>query len=322
MSHRYRASLHSASTSVIAASCVLFLGSVAEAAPTERTVRVLTIGNSFANNALTFLPQIVEAAGHKVIVGRANLGGCTFERHWKHVAQHEANPDSKEGSPYEGGRHSLEAMLTSEQWDFITLQQVSYKSHDLKTYQPYADNLVRYVKKLAPEAKILVHQIWAYRMDDARFRPSNKGKEPHTHAVMYQQVREAYHQFADSHGLEVIPSGDAMFLADTDQRWGFRPDINFDFDNATYPNLPVQTHSLHTGWAWKKTKDGSHRLNLDGHHANRSGQYLLGCVWFETFFDESVVENPFVPKGIDPIYGKFLRQTAHAVTTAKLQGVQ
>ncbi|MCA9123794.1 MAG: hypothetical protein H6822_00480 [Planctomycetaceae bacterium] len=41
----------------------------------QKTVRLLTIGNSFADNALTYLPQIVHSAGHKLVVGRANLGG-------------------------------------------------------------------------------------------------------------------------------------------------------------------------------------------------------------------------------------------------------
>ena len=47
----------------------------------QKTVRLLTIGNSFAENALTYLPQIVDSAGHNLVVGRANLGGCTLERH-------------------------------------------------------------------------------------------------------------------------------------------------------------------------------------------------------------------------------------------------
>ena len=309
----------------IAATIMQFLlspVSTAYADPPGETVRVLTIGNSFADNALAYLPQIVEAAGHKLIVGRANLGGCSFERHWKHVAQHEENPDGKDGSLYHGGRHSLKELLTSDDWDFITIQQVSYQSHDLKTYQPFADNLVRYVKKHAPNARILVHQTWAYRVDDPRFKPSNQGKEPHTHAVMYEQVRDAYQQFAESHNLEIIPSGDALFLADTDQQWGYRADKNFDFDNATSPNLPLQTHSLHTGWFWTKEKDGSRALKLDGHHTSSVGQYLLGCVWFETLFNESVIENSFAPKGVDPAYAKFLRETAHFVTTGQLETVQ
>lgn len=283
----------------------------AEQRTEKETVRLLTIGNSFAENALTYLPQIVEAAGHELVVGRANLGGCTLERHWKHAAQFEANPANKEGSPYHGGKRSLMDLLTKEEWDYVTIQQVSYKSHDLQTYQPFADNLYGYIRKYAPNAKIFVHQIWAYRIDDPRFKPRNEGVEPHTHAVMYQQVRQAYHTLAGNLNLNIIPSGDAMYRADTDEKWGYRIDSTFDFKNATYPNLPDQTHSLHAGWQWKKQKDGSWDLRIDGHHASSKGKYLLGCVWFETLFKENVVGNRFLPRGIDPKEAEFLQETTH-----------
>ncbi len=280
-----------------------------------KTVRVLTIGNSFANNALKHLPQIVESSGNQLIMGRANLGGCTLERHWKHAAQFEANPTDREGSPY-GGKHSLKDLLTADDWDFVTIQQVSYKSHDLQTYQPYANNLYDYIRKHAPNATILAHQIWAYRIDDPRFKPANKGREPHTHVEMYQQVREAYLELAKKLDLKIIPSGDAMYRADTDKNWGYKIDRKFNFENAAYPDLPDQTHSLHVGWRWQKLEDGTWRLRIDGHHANSTGEYLLGCVWFETLFNENVVGNRYVPKGIDPNYAEFLQRTAHATVSA------
>lgn len=282
----------------------------------EKTVKLLTIGNSFAENALTFLPPLAESAGHKLVVGRANLGGCTLERHWNHVAQHEADPNSEGGSPYGRGKSSLKDLLTKEQWDYVTIQQVSYKSHDPETYQPFADNLYRYIKKHAPDATVLIHQIWAYRIDDPRFTPANKGKEPHTHTVMYQQVRQAYHALADKLNLRILPSGDAMYLADRDSNWGYRIDSAFDFDNATYPSLPDQTHSLHAGWSWRKNADGTRALRIDGHHASSAGKYLIGCVWFETLFNDDVTENEFIPKSIDPHYAKFLQQTAHTAVSA------
>lgn len=278
----------------------------------KKTVRVLTIGNSFAENSLTNLSDLAEAAGHELIVGRANLGGCTLERHWKHVEAFEQDEESAEGSPYGQGKWSLDDLLKKEDWDFITVQQVSFKSHDLDTYRPYAGKLFRYIKERAPEAKILAHQIWAYRVDDPRFVPRNEGKEPHTQEEMFRQVREAYYTLVAELGLDgIIPSGDAMFAADSDPDRGYRPDEEFDFAGATYPALPVQTHSLHTGWYWGKSEEGSRKLKLDGHHASNAGKYLLSCVWFETLFEESVVNNGFAPKTLDPEYAAFLRRTAH-----------
>ncbi len=257
----------------------LFHPGGANAAP--RTVRLLTVGNSFADNALTYLPQIVEAAGQKLIVARANLGGCSLERHWRHVAAHEADSASKEGSPYSKGKNSLAQLLAKEKWDFITIQQVSIKSHDLSSYYPYVRDLHRYIKERAPDAKIMAHQIWAY------------------------------HTISKELGVEVVPSGDAMFLADSDSKWGYRPDTSFNFETAKPPALLRQSHSLHTGWSWRKEKDGTSKLRMDGHHASKAGKYLLGCVWFEVFYGTSAVENTFVPEGLDSKYAKFLRLTAH-----------
>ena len=164
----------------------------------------------------------------------------------------------------------------------------------------------------------MAHQIWAYRVDDKRFIPANKGVEPHTHKVMFEQVRKAYHALAKELDIGIVPSGGAMFLADTDAKWGYQPDTSFDFKNAKHPALPDQTHSLHTGWRWKKQKNEKHTLGMDGHHASAAGKYLLGCVWFEVFFGESVVENAFVPRDLSPDYAEFLRKTAHqAVSKAR-----
>ncbi len=231
-----------------------------------------------------------------------------MQRHWSHVEQYEANPESKDGRPYNKAGQSLSQLLASEPWDFVTIQQVSWQSHDVATYHPYAENLHAYIRERAPQATILIHQIWAYRVDDPRFTPANEGKEPHTHKVMYERVRDAYHTIAGELGIGILPSGDAMYLADIDPVWGYQPDTEFDFENATSPDLPDQAHSLHAGWRWDKK---SNTLKLDGHHAGRAGNYLIGCVWYEALFDSSVEENTFVPTGLDDGYARFLRTTAH-----------
>lgn len=283
--------------------------------PTAKTVRVLTVGNSFAENALTYLPRLAEAAGHTLVVGKANLGGCTLERHWRHVTAYQANPDDPGGSPYGNGQHSLDGLLRKEKWDYVTIQQVSYRSHDTATYHPYAENLCAYIRERAPQARIMAHQIWAYRIDDPRFVPKNEGIEPHTQVEMFTQVRRAYHSLADRWDLGIIPSGDAMFLADNHSFWGYQPDKTFDFENAAPTALPNQDHSLHRGWFWKKQDDETRKLHIDGHHASDAGKYLLGCAWFEALFGEDVTTNPFVPRGLDAEYARFLRETAHQAVT-------
>ncbi len=213
-------------------------------------------------------------------------------------------------------------MLKSRRWDYVTLQQASLKSHDLATYQPYADKLAQLIHKHAPQAQLLLHQTWAYRVDDPRFKqPAAKPGEPITQDAMYRGLSAAYHEIARQLNASIISVGEAFHLADTDPRWGFRPDRGFNFEAARPPALPDQSRSLHVGWRWQQ-KNGSSQLTIDGHHANTAGEYLGACVWYEVLYDQSVVGNPFIPAGMDTDFAHFLQQTAHrAVMTSSTVSV-
>lgn len=277
-----------------------------------REVRLLTIGNSFSRNATRFLTNIVSAAGHRLIHAPIVVGGASLELHAEKARAHDSDPSDERGL-YANGR-SLKQELRRERWDFVTIQQASIKSHDVATFRPFASRLCDHIRRHAPQAEILLHQTWAYRRDDPRFtQPSGKEGEPTTQEAMYHGLRDAYGIIARELKLRLIPVGDAFFMADTDGRWGFRPDTAFSFKTAKYPALPDQTHSLHVGWEWKMLKDGKRVLRMDGHHANVAGEYLGACVWFEVLFRETAVGNPFIPQGMDSAYAGFLQETAHRV---------
>ncbi|MCL4207424.1 MAG: DUF4886 domain-containing protein [Pirellulaceae bacterium] len=280
------------------------------AEPAARTVRLLTVGNSFSRNATRHLEGLVEAGGHELIHRPIIVGGASLELHADKAQRHEQDANDPAGL-YANGR-SLKQELQSEPWDFVTIQQASIRSHDVDTYRPYARQLFDIIRKYAPQAEVVMHQTWAYRCDDPRFAvESPKPGEPATQEAMYQGLSNAYRTTAAELGVRMIPVGDAFYRADTDPRWGYRPDSQFDFQNARPPALPDQTHSLHIGWRWSKRPDGTSVLGMDGHHANLAGEYLGGCVFYEFLFETSVVGNPFVPAGLDPDYARFLQQTAH-----------
>ena len=279
-----------------------------------QTVRVLSIGNSFSRNATRFLDDLAQAGGHNLVHESIVVGGASLELHANKSLTHERDATAKEGL-YANGK-SLIQMLQSDRWDVVTIQQASIKSHDMSTYQPYADSLAELIRQHAPDAQLMIHQTWAYRVDDPRFaRTSPRPGEPATQAEMYQGLRAAYRQIADQLDAGIIPVGDAFYLADTDGVWGFRVDTAFDSAAAQSPALPDQTHSLHVGWRWRTAGDSTRQLAYDGHHANTAGEYLGACVWYEVLFGESVVGNSFVPAGLDRGYAQFLQQTAHRAAT-------
>jgi len=283
-----------------------------------KTVRLLTIGNSFSRNTTRYLNDLATAGGHTLVHCPIVVGGASLQLHAEKAQKHELDAKDKAGL-YANGR-SLQQELASDRWDFVTIQQASIKSHDLSTYRPYAGQLRDFIHKHAPQAQLLVHQTWAYRCDDPRFGvTASKPGEPATQEEMYRGLTNAYRTIAKELGARVIPVGDALYLADTDPQWGYRPDKQFDFKTVQEPALPDQTHSLHVGWRWSKQKDGRTKLGMDGHHANAAGEYLGACVFYEVIFGDSVVGNPLVPPGLDPAYAKFLRETAHQAATNVVQ---
>ncbi len=296
----------------------LLLFCVSSFAGEAKTVKLLTIGNSFSANATHHLGDLAKAGGHKLVHQPLVIGGASFQVHAEKAQKHEAEPKDKAGL-YTSGR-GLKENLELDRWDYVTIQQASIKSHDFATYQPYAGWLRDYVAKHAPQAKLLVHETWEYRKDDPRFtKPSGKPGEPTTQDEMYTGLHAAYDKIAAELGARIIPSGDAFHLADTDARWGYQTDMSFDPKAAKQPALPNQTHSLHVGWLWKKQKDGKTALGMDGHHANMAGEYLGACVWYEVLFGESAVGSTFVPKGLDADYARFLQETAHRAVAARLK---
>jgi hypothetical protein len=279
-------------------------------ASSGKTVKLLTIGNSFSANATHYLGDLANAAGDKLIHRPLVIGGAAFDVHWARVEKFEADPKDKAGQ-YTSGR-SLQQELQSEKWDYITIQQSSIKSHDLSTYEPYARQLRDYVKKYAPGAELLIHETWPYRVDDPRFSVKEpKPGEPKTQADMYEGLRNSYRATAKELGLRLLPVGDAFNLANTDPAWGYQPPASPKPSEYKHPDLPPQTHSLNKGYAWKADATGKQTLGIDGHHANTAGEYLGGCVWFEVLFGQSVVGNSYRPPGLSAEDAAYLQKTAH-----------
>lgn len=269
-----------------------------------RPLRLFTVGNSFSQNATRFLPQLAQAGGHELIIGRAVKGGCSFQQHWDAVEAWRTNPDDPKAKIY--GNKSLHEQLGTGPWDVITVQQYSLHSSDVTTYRPYAPKLVAHLKSLRPGAEVVLHQTWAYRGDADRFGLIAPKQNAANQREMYERSRGAYWEIAQELGLRVIPSGDAIWRVDSDAQWGFRRDSGFDPKTAVHPALPNQTHSLHVGYRWSAEK----KLTKDANHANAAGEYLGALVWYGFLFNESPEPLAFVPPGVDAAFAAHLRKVA------------
>lgn len=265
-------------------------------------LKVLTIGNSFADSVFGMLPKIAEAQGDKVVMDRANIGGCSLENHVKLIADCEKDANCK---PYQK-KYNLKDLLTQTRWDIVTIQQASPLSWKGESYHPYINQLVDYIRKFAPHAEIVIQQTWAYRSDAKQFKSWNIDQDE-----MHKRLTGNYTREAHNFQIRMIPSGNAVAMARTTQKTKFIAPSADDIAKLTYPNLPNQNGSLIIGYAWNKNaQTGQYHLDADFIHLNARGQYLQACVWYAYLFNKSVVNCKYVPTGIDAEDAAFLRATA------------
>jgi hypothetical protein len=287
----------------LAAYSLLISGPTTAASAEPKAVKLLTIGNSFSADAMTYLEELADAGGQKLVLRQVVLGGASFTRHLDMAKAHEKNP----AAGLYANKRSLKEQLLMDKWDLITIQQRSIDSHDVATYRPAAAELVAYVRKYAPHAEIVLHETWAYRADDPRFSAKPKADEPRTQRAMYNGLKNAYETIGQELNLRLVPVGDAFIAADEDPKWGYTPAGKPKID---FPTPPDQPYSLHVGWKWTKS-GGKDVLAMDGHHASMAGRYLAGCVFYEFLFGASPVGLNYVPPTLDAEYARFLQETAH-----------
>lgn len=282
---------------------VLMMSLQLNAQQASKTLRILMIGNSFSQNASRYLPQMAEEANVNLVLGRAEMGGCSLKRHWDSVLVN--NIDTNKGKAYKG--KSLRQLLSTQKWDIVTMQQYSLLSGDEATYQPFAKNIYDLVKSYQPDAEVFIHQTWAYRADAVNWGKIDKEKRAENNKEMWEKSRAVYHLIAKSLGnLSIIPSGDAFYQVATDKKWGFKKDTTFDTANAIYPALPSQENSINVGYSWGTDK----KLKFDPNHANEAGCYLAGMVWYNHLFKGNPTQLKFKPESVSDEFALFLKETA------------
>ena len=226
-------------------------------------IKILCIGNSFSTDATRYLESIAEG---ELMVRNCYIGGCSLKMHCDNIAADAAAYEyQKDAVAMVEEYVALSDALTRENWDWVTVQQVSHQSGKLGTYEPYLTDLLAYVRQLCPQAKIAFHRTWAYETgsDHPGFANYDNDRE-----AMFSAILAAGGQAAAAHDLPTIPSGDAV------QRAGRLA----EFDAA----------------------QGGQSLYRDGFHMHLIyGRYLAGLCWYRFFTGKSATTVTYVPDGAD-----------------------
>ena len=119
------------------------------------TLRILGIGNSFTDDGMMYLPELLEAAGiRNVVLGRLYIAGCSLERHCREYAGNAPAYIYYKSTSNRWETVSKKATLldgiADERWDVVVLQQASGKSGIYPTYQPCSAGWSRSCDGVAP----------------------------------------------------------------------------------------------------------------------------------------------------------------------------
>lgn len=165
---------------------------------------VLSIGNSFSEDAQRFLSRMALHAGTRLHSVNLMIGGCPLCKHATLLESGEAAYGYECDGEGSGRQISLPAALKLRRWDVVTFQQVSGLSGEADTYEPYLGQLVAAVRQACPTARLLLQETWAYHPTADHGDFPRYDRDP---AIMYARLHEAYADAAQRYGMDVIPSG-------------------------------------------------------------------------------------------------------------------
>ena len=170
-------------------------------------MKILCIGNSFSQDATRYLSEIALSNGEDFKVINLFIGSCSLEMHYNNIIENADKYNVQERAQFSSEYISIEKALKSDDWDVVTVQQASALSFNYATYQPYLDFLIKTIKQHAKNAKIYVHQTWAYHDNSEKLEVYNFSSSKE----MFDKLKISYDKaFSDIKADGIIPSGELI----------------------------------------------------------------------------------------------------------------
>ena len=170
-------------------------------------MKILSIGNSFSEDAQRWLHLLAKYNGIDIECANLYIGGCSLETHWINEKENNAFYDYQVNGNDAKEKISISDALARDKWDIVTVQQVSNFSGMPETYEPFLTDLICTVKSALPDAEIYIHQTWGYEIDTEHPGFANYN---HNQKEMHSRIKQTVHYFADKHNLKILPSGDIV----------------------------------------------------------------------------------------------------------------
>ncbi len=222
-------------------------------------MKVLSIGNSFSQDAHRWLHRLALANGIALETVDLCIGGCSLERHWQCLQNNTADYILEINGEETQRYISLLDALQQDRYDVVTLQQVSQLTGRYDTYLPYLTELAAVVQEKQPQAALYFQQTWAYEVDSQH---SGFALYHNDQQEMFRCIKETTETAARQIGATLIPTGTVIQQ--------LRKTAPFDY----------------AAGGLSLCRDGFH-LTLD------YGRYAAAATWLKTLTGCSPKDQPF-----------------------------
>ncbi len=230
-----------------------------------KTLKVLSVGNSFARNATKVLYQIAKNEGvEEIVLGNLHIGGCPISRHYQlsqSGAAEYAYYKNTTGTWEKTENVAMMTALLDEDWDYITITSTPGQEGDPKFYEGCLDGLIAFLRanKTNPEAQIGYHMTWA-------FPTNSQSSVMKLHGHDRRRMFEAITDTTQNHIME-----------------------KYDLDFLLASGTAIENARSVMGEVF--TKD-------DGYHMNTYGEYVTGYMYFAAITGKPLTELKFKPNYI------------------------
>lgn len=247
---------------------------------TFRPKKILAIGNSFSSDAMEHLAEILVGEGYTdFVLGNLYYGGCSLDGHKGRIESGAAEYDFRinRGKGWTSSKQNIQYGLDYEDWDVITIQQVSGYSGIPESYGSM-QYIIDYVRnRVDPFVKIFFHMTWAYQSTSGH---ADFKKYDRNQMTMYNAIINTTQQLVVGNlNIEgILPSGTAI-------------------------------QNLRTSYL-------GDTLTRDGYHLSYDiGRYTAALVWYKQLMSADITDLTVVPKNF-PIVAQHLPAIKEAVNNA------
>lgn len=199
----------------------------------KKTLKLLSIGNSFSFDAHYFLKDICMVNDFDIDFYNLYIGGCSLETHWDNVKNNTQLYGWYINGKAAEQQISIHDAITLHEYNYITMQQVSTYSGVKETFFPYLTGLIEWVKTKSL-AKIFLHQTWAYEQD---IKAERFGIYDFSTDKMHSEIDSTYKYISKITGFEIINSGQT--IADLRKESVFVPNGDIKLTSADSFHLSI-----------------------------------------------------------------------------------